>query len=235
MSKLSKFLGKAGKVAKKVGGAVGDVAKRAAPLATFIPGVGPVAAGIIGVGGGLLGKLNDQNVTFGNTLRDAAIGGVTGYGGARLIDRFAPGRIGQWANAPGGGLPARPGDISSALPPGMRSGSVPGISRLSLPAGAGPGGGGPGGDGGGFDWGRLLQGVGKYAPLALGAAGAFQNAQQATQNRELTQEQIQQARDAIARQRMLQDRALSFQPVATPDYSSLFRSQNPFSQPAGAQ
>lgn len=70
-------------IGKFVGG-VGDVVKKVSPLASFIPGVGPLAAAGLGAVGGLAGKLNDKNVTLGNTLGSmaggAALGGVGGYG-----------------------------------------------------------------------------------------------------------------------------------------------------------
>lgn len=215
-------------VGKSVLGGVGDVAKRVAPLATFIPGVGPIAAGLIGAGGGLLGQLNDEDASWGGAFKDAAIGGATGYGGAKLIDRFAPGQLGQWANGTGGGGIPGVGGMPSG---GQQYATTP--DGIRYPTDLSPMAGG-GGMGGGTDWGKILGAAGKYAPLAMGAAGAFQNAQNATQNRELTQEQIAQARAAIERQIMLQDRALQPISVQAPNYSMLFRSANPFSQRDGA-
>lgn len=225
------IFGKIGHGLKAVGGAVGDVAKRAAPLATFIPGVGPVAAGIIGVGGGLLGKLNDQNVTLGGTLKDAAIGGATGYGGARLLDRFLP-------NQTGNGIPG----VGGMSGPTMHQG--PGGIQWADPNTLGhinqPQSGGLGGTIGGV--GKLIfgQNAGQNGllPLALGLAGTFQNAQQATKAGQLTDQQIQQANEAIARQRMLQDQVLANlkNPVATPDYTNIFaQTQNPFYRPQAVQ
>lgn len=75
---------------KGVLGKIGDIGKKVAPLATFIPGVGPVVAGLAGAGFAGLGKLNDQGATFGNTLGSMAGYGLGGYAGAKAIDRFAP-------------------------------------------------------------------------------------------------------------------------------------------------
>lgn len=88
---------------KKGLGAVGDVAKKVAPLTTFIPGVGPVAAGLIGAAGAGLGKLNDENVTLGNTLGGMAGYGALGYGGAKGLDALHLG------GAAGGLMPKSPG------------------------------------------------------------------------------------------------------------------------------
>lgn len=67
-------------VGKKVLGGIGDVAKYAAPVAAFIPGVGPLAAGAMGLGGGLLGQLNDKNGSLGAGLKQGLISGTTAYG-----------------------------------------------------------------------------------------------------------------------------------------------------------
>lgn len=49
-----------GRFFKKTLGGVGDFAKKASPFLSFIPGVGPLAAAGIGMGGHFLGKLNDK-------------------------------------------------------------------------------------------------------------------------------------------------------------------------------
>jgi hypothetical protein len=117
-------------------GKIGDVAKVASPLASFIPGVGPLLAAGIGAGGAALGKLNDKNVTFGNTLGSvaggAAMGGLGGYGIDKLqgaasggqglagVGRLLMGNKGAAGAAPGAargasGIPGVGGIIGSAL------------------------------------------------------------------------------------------------------------------------
>lgn len=55
---------------------IGGVVKKAAPLAALIPGVGPLAVAGIGALG---------SVAHGDSLKDVALSGVSGYGGAKLI------------------------------------------------------------------------------------------------------------------------------------------------------
>ena len=78
-------------------GTIGDVGKFAAPLAGLIPGVGiPLAAGL-GAGAGALGKLNDEDKSFGSVLGSmaggAAMGGLGGLGGKALEGAGAGSRL----------------------------------------------------------------------------------------------------------------------------------------------
>lgn len=80
---------------KKLFGGIGDIAKKVAPLANFIPTVGPIAAGAIGAAGGALGTLNDEGgFNLGRAARDAAIGGGTGYGAGALKGALGGSKIG---------------------------------------------------------------------------------------------------------------------------------------------
>lgn len=80
-------------------GAVGDIGKKVAPLASFIPGVGPLAAAGIGAASAGLGKLNDKKVTLGNTLGSVAGGAALGGAGGYAIDKLQ-----GLSGANGGGL-----------------------------------------------------------------------------------------------------------------------------------
>lgn len=163
MSFLSKAIHGVGSVLGKVG----DVAKVAAPLASFIPGVGPLVAAGIGAGGGLLGKLNDKHVTLGNTLGSAAggaaIGGLGGYG----VDQLQ-----GLAGANGGGFGGGLSGVGKLLGGTHAPGAV-----------AGQAAGGSGGIGG------LLGGVlntAKANPaLVLGGLAALQGTRQAGQASDL--------------------------------------------------
>jgi hypothetical protein len=218
-------------VGKKVLGGIGDVAQKVAPLATFIPGVGTLASGLIGAGGGLLGQLNDEDPSVGGALKNAAIGGAWGYGGSKLIDKFAPN---SWTGA-GSNIPGV-GTMSPAASGGQQYATTP--EGIRYPTNLQPTTGGGGGGSAISGIGNFLTGGGegggqqKLLGLGLGGVGAFQNAQQATQARELTNEQIAMARAAQERQRMLQDQILASlgQKTQAPDLSSIFASQNPFAQ-----
>lgn len=112
------FFGKIGHGLKKVGGAVGDVVKVASPLATFIPGVGPVAAGLIGAGAGALGTLNDDDASVGGALKGAAGYGALGYGGAKGLDALHLGGAGG-ASSAASGLMGGAGDAIGSAKSGM--------------------------------------------------------------------------------------------------------------------
>ena len=101
---------------KKVGGGIGDIAKKAAPFATFIPGVGPVAAGLIGAGGAALGTLNDDDPSLGGALGSMAGHGLGGYGGAKALD-YGAGKFG--GGAAGGLMGAGAGGAAGAGGGGM--------------------------------------------------------------------------------------------------------------------
>lgn len=112
---------------KGIVGGVGDVVKKASPLAAFIPGVGAPLAAAIGAGGALLGKANDKHVTIGNTLGSmaggAAMGGIGGYG----IDKLQSGGIGGLTSSIGG----LAGHAGSAANPGGLGGVASGLMKFA--------------------------------------------------------------------------------------------------------
>jgi hypothetical protein len=220
---------------KKVGKKIGKVATKAAPFVGMIPGVGTLAAAGIGAAGGLLS---------GEGLKGAAKYGALGAAGnigANLLGKIPGvgfladkgknvwgfGGDGAQAATDLGGMAVGQGAIDPTYGDigGVAGGAGGAVSALGKAAKGG-------GSRGVMD---ILGLAGKYAPLAMGAVGAYQNAQQASQNRELTEEQIKNAREAIARQRMLQDRALTPIDVKAPDFTNIFsQTQNPFYRPAQA-
>lgn len=162
-------------------------------------------------------------------ISTAIAAGIGGLGGLIEGGGDSASGAGGWGGAlKQGAVGGALGAGGSLLGKGIGAG-IKGIGGLS--------GGGGAADAvqGGSKVGGLIEGIGKYAPLALGAAGAFQNAKDSSQGRALTQEQIEAARQARARQMALQDEILAAMknPVATPDYTNIFsQTQNPFYRPA---
>lgn len=146
-------------------GGIGDVAKKVSPLASLIPGVGPLLAAGVGAGGALMGKLNDKHVTLGNTLGSvlggAAIGGLGGYGVDKLQGLSA---------ANGGGLGGAASGIGKLLG-GRTAGNVAGAVAN--------------GTGGGGGIGGLLGNLTKHPELLVGGMAALQNTRQAGQASDL--------------------------------------------------
>lgn len=75
-----------GKAIKKGVGFVGDVAKKAAPFAGLIPGVGTLA----GAGLGALGSAgsdfgHSRKFDLGGALKSGALGGLSGFAGSKLL------------------------------------------------------------------------------------------------------------------------------------------------------
>ena len=115
-------------VGKKVLGGVGDVAKFAAPVAAFIPGVGPLAAAAMGFGGGMLGQLNDKDPSLKAGLKQGLISGTTAYtagkmgGGGKSFLGNAGNAIkgvgNQLFNPYGGGIPGITGPLGLGGMPG---------------------------------------------------------------------------------------------------------------------
>jgi hypothetical protein len=96
---------------KSIGKKIGGVLKKAAPAAMFIPGVGPVAAGLIGAAAGAGGSLLEGKNAKSH-LKYGAIGGAgAGVGkvglnalASRIPGKIpAPGEIGAKAGKAGGG------------------------------------------------------------------------------------------------------------------------------------
>lgn len=100
---------------KDLTGDVGSIAKKAAPFAGFIPGVGPIAAAGLGAAGGLL-----SHDGIAGALGDAAGGYLGGAGGAL---RNAPQGIHGILNLAQGGV-ASPASGSSGIPTGAPVGST---------------------------------------------------------------------------------------------------------------
>lgn len=167
MSIFSKALHGVGKL---VGG-VGDIVSKAAPLASFIPGVGVLGSAAAGAIGGLMGKANDHHVTLGNTLGSiaggAALGGIGGYG----IDKMQ-----GMAAANGGGI----GGFLSGLTHGS---GIPGVGGLNPALGQTPG-----------NTGGLLGQIAGFAKnnpeLLLGGIGALSNARQASGSADMRNQAI---------------------------------------------
>jgi hypothetical protein len=95
-----------GRIGKKVLGGIGDAAKFAAPALNFIPGVGPIAAGVVGGLGGLAGELNDADgFNLGEGLTAGLGSGLAAYGLGRSMGAARGAGGAATAAAPGrGGL-----------------------------------------------------------------------------------------------------------------------------------
>ena len=88
-------------------GAIGDIAKKAAPIVGLVPGVGTLAAAGLGAVGGGLGTLNDPGANFGNFLGNTAGGAA---GGA--LGGLAGGALGGIGGLGGGGTLGTIGNIA---------------------------------------------------------------------------------------------------------------------------
>ncbi len=148
---------------ENAGRSVGKAVRQASPFVSFIPGIGPVAAGALGS----LGSLAEGRNMKGH-LKAGAIGAISGLG----IDKLqATGKLGSVLSGGMGRVPI-PG---KGLP-------MPDLSALDAMNGGAPGG------GGGGRIASLLGGIGKFLPkngqggidlgmlakLGLGGLGAYQ-------------------------------------------------------------
>src|SRR5690606_13543230 len=106
---------------EKIVGGIGDVVKKAAPLATLIPGVGPAAAAAIGAVGGLAGNLNDDD-GFRGALGDILLRGLAGGAGGLALEK-APALL-QGARAPFSGGAGAAGAAADAAGGGFNLGNV---------------------------------------------------------------------------------------------------------------
>lgn len=127
---------------RKFLGGVGDLAKKAAPFAAFIPTIGPLAAAGIGAAGGALGTLNDEEGTdLGRALKHGlghgAAAGISGYGieraggaggiGRAIMNELGPSSAGlPTAFAPAMASPEPP------VPPAPTSGPASGGGMSTL-------------------------------------------------------------------------------------------------------
>lgn len=80
------IFGGIGKAIKKGVGFVGDVAKKAAPFAGLIPGVGTLAGGAMGVLGSAGSDFgHGKKFDLGGALKSGAMGAASGFGGSKLL------------------------------------------------------------------------------------------------------------------------------------------------------
>ncbi len=216
---------------KKVGG----VAKKVAPFAGLIPGVGTLAGAAIG---GLGSLASGDNI--GEALKNGAIGGLSGYGGSKLLGGKGILGIGGALKKVGGRTP----DIIGADQRGNGGGTIGGsgpLSGLPMPdIGKAPGGGGLGGVLGGI--GGLLGGsggVGGFLGGALKKVGGIDNvlgagalgygAYQQKQAGDMREKALKLITDDYATRAPLRTQGLSgMLNEQRPDLSSVFASQNPF-------
>lgn len=126
MSWLSSALGDVGSAVKGIGHAAGTVLSNPIVDAglTFIPGVGPVAAGLAGAAGGLL----KPGGNIGSALTSGAEGALAGGGAQSLA-----GLLGGGAGAAGAAGQAA-GGVG-----GMAGSAVPGVAGAAQGAGSSPG------------------------------------------------------------------------------------------------
>lgn len=76
---------------KGIGGFIGGALGKLAPLAAFIPGIGPIAAGAMGAGASMLGsELQGNGLDLGNSLLKGGLAGV----GNKLLQRPDPMDVG---------------------------------------------------------------------------------------------------------------------------------------------
>lgn len=122
---------------KKLGKGVGKFLKKAAPAAMFIPGIGPVAAGAIGLAAGAGGSvLEGKNRK--SHLKYGAIGGIGAGGGKLALNALAsriPGRIPPPGGAGKTGGRSIFGKAGSVLGKGagfVAGGGVGGRGRIGL-------------------------------------------------------------------------------------------------------
>jgi hypothetical protein len=104
------------KIAKGIKKVVKKIAPIAGPLANFIPGVGPVLAGVIGAG---------TNLAAGKGLKGAITGGLSGFGAGKLMGGIGSlGTVGGKAVGSGNFGALGFGDKLAALRTGLGSGNL---------------------------------------------------------------------------------------------------------------
>lgn len=227
------FLKKIGKIGGKILGGVGDVVSKAAPALGLIPGVGTVAGGILGGAGGLLGNLNDKNVSLGSVFGNTLKGGIGGAAGglankALLGGKGLGGLVGLLK---GGGSPQGQGqqqnDMYTSL---VGSGMDPQqAARMAYQVAQSPGG------GFGGSLGSLFKDPAMLAKLGIAGAGLLQSSQSQGKANQITDEMLQRNRELDAHRgklRGLFDEQLGQLPTKGPDLSGVFQSSNPFARRA---
>lgn len=178
---------------------LGKIARQAAPFASIIPGVGPLAAAGLGAGGSLL---------EGKGVKGAVTGGLSGYTGSKLLGGLTGGggiggisgavaKQGGWKaagmnvlksklglGAPGGDVPT-PGDTPDVIqtdtrynPDGSIASQIPipahGLPAELQPTAAGGAGGAPSGGSGWLSTG--LNWLKEHPDLALAGGSAILSA-----------------------------------------------------------
>lgn len=91
---------------KSIGKSIGSVAKTVAPVASFIPGIGPIASAAIGAGGAALSGDNRQSILQSGLmggLGSLGVGALTGGGGLSSILGGLGGLFGGGQQVPPGG------------------------------------------------------------------------------------------------------------------------------------
>jgi len=227
------FLKKIAKGAGKVLGGVGDVVSKAAPLAGLIPGVGTLAGGIIGGAGGLLGNLNNKNVSlgsvFGNTLKGGLGGAAGGLANKALLGGKGIGGLVGLLKGGGGGVGGAPvqqqNDMYASL---VGSGMDPQQAARLAHSTA---------QGGGIQQGlgSLFSNPATLAKLGIAGAGLLSGSQSQGKANQISDELLQQNRAMDAsrgRLRGLFEERLGQLPNKPKDLSGVFKSSNPFARTA---
>lgn len=184
--------------------AIGSVLKKVAPVAAFIPGVGPLAAGGLALGGSVLGDAIDGG---GINLGGDLLNGGLAAGGSALLGGKGINGLGALLKG-GASLPKVP--IMDA------AGNIVGYNAA-------------GGSGGG-----LLDTIlhnRNLLPLLAGGAGALSAAGHQSSADRLREEALDNARGEYASKAPLRDRALGILTGAMPgrpDLSALRDTRNPY-------
>lgn len=184
---------------------VGKFLKKAAPLAAFIPGVGPIAALGIGAAGGALGSALDHD----NVLAGAAQGGL-GAGVGKLAKGALP-------SLTGGGM-----DSASESADLLRSAGVDPGTIASLTGGQ---------SGGGL--GSLFKNPLDIAKLGIAGAGLISaNKASSKGNKiadQLAADNAAQSADRTKLRGLFMNQVGGL-PTARPDFGDLFASDNAFAR-----
>lgn len=158
-----------------------------APAASFIPGVGPIATAALTAGGKALGTLNNKGASLGDAIKNAAVGGLTGYATGYGIDKLQ------------GAAAANGGGIGGFLK-GLTSGpGIPGVGGLPGTT--------PGTQSGGI-LGQLGSFLTHNPELALGGIAALSNARQASGSADLRNQAVQMAMSDYNDRKPFRDLAL---------------------------
>ena len=200
-----------------LGHALGSVLKYGAPIAAgLIPGLGPLAAAGIGMAGNTAGRaLAGDQFSLGSMVLSGALPGLSQYAGVPY-KLFGGGPA---AAGTAGNMTQGMGGIASGA-----GGGVPGAASAAASAGKGI-------LGTGITGGDLLH----YAPLGIGAIGAYQGAQDMSKANALRERAVKLAEQDYAERAPYRMNALrqASQPLPqAPDLTSVFADRgNPFYRP----